>query len=290
MHHAVRVLTVRKAERVPKLVHSLLDGARAERCLVSADTQPEKREYRRAARRVSDAEREVELVGVNIAPCDAEHTAPIELTHGRKQPLGAVLAASAIIGTSRQGHWFCKRCVHALALEVDDELHDLTGGWPIHRYDDHRLAVRKRQSSARRLVHCVASYRDQDRRACNTWNKGKLLGQKPPLKLKEIWAIRIRLQLTHRSPELALFNLAIDSKLRGCDLVGLHVYDVVQGSRVSSRAIVMQKKTQRPVQFEITEHTREAVAAWITEAHLKPDQFLFPSPRIGVASSHKKNV
>src|SRR5438552_11617328 len=60
------------------------------------------------------------------------------------------------------------------------------------------------------------------------WNKGKLLGQKPPLKLREIWAIRIRLQLTHRHRELALFNLAIDSKLRGCDLVGLHVYDVVQ--------------------------------------------------------------
>ncbi len=85
------------------------------------------------------------------------------------------------------------------------------------------------------------------------WNKGKLLGQKPPLKLKEIWAIRIRLQLRHRTRELALFNLAIDSKLRGCDLVGLHVHDVFQGSRVASRAIVMQKKTQRPVQFEMTE-------------------------------------
>jgi integrase len=109
------------------------------------------------------------------------------------------------------------------------------------------------------------------------WNKGKLLGQKPPLKLKEIWAVRIRLQLTHRSRELALFNLAIDSKLRGCDLVGLHVHDVVQGSRVASRAIVMQQKTQRPVQFEITEQTRDAVAAWIAAAHLKPDQFLFPS-------------
>jgi hypothetical protein len=84
------------------------------------------------------------------------------------------------------------------------------------------------------------------------WNKGKLLGQKPPLKLKEIWAIRIRLQLDHRTRELALFNLAIDSKLRGCDLVGLRVHDVVQGSQVARRAIVMQKKTQRPVQFERT--------------------------------------
>ena len=97
------------------------------------------------------------------------------------------------------------------------------------------------------------------------------------MKLKEIWAIRIRLQLDHRNRELALFNLAIDSKLRGCDLVGLRVHDVVPGSHVAARAIVMQRKTQRPVQFEITEQTREAVAAWIASAHLKPDQSLFPS-------------
>jgi integrase len=109
------------------------------------------------------------------------------------------------------------------------------------------------------------------------WNKGKLLGQKPPLKLKEIWAIRIRLQLSRRSRELALFNLAIDSKLRGCDLAALRVHDVVQGSRVASRAIVLQKKTQRPVQFEITEPTRDSIAAWIATAHLNAEQFLFPS-------------
>ena len=96
------------------------------------------------------------------------------------------------------------------------------------------------------------------------WNKGKLLGQKPPLKLKESWSIRIRLQLARRARELALFNLAIDSKLRGCDLVGLRVHDVVHGSRVAARAIVMQRKTERPVQFEITEQTRDAVTAWIT--------------------------
>ena len=84
--------------------------------------------------------------------------------------------------------------------------------------------------------------------------------------------------LDHRGRELALFNLAIDSKLRGCDLVGLPVHDVVQGSHVAPpRAIVMQKKTQRPVQFEITEQTRDAVAAWIATAHLKSEQFLFPS-------------
>ena len=108
------------------------------------------------------------------------------------------------------------------------------------------------------------------------WNKGKLLGQKPPLKLKEIWAIRVRLELGHRTRKLALLNLAIDSKLRGCDLVGLRVHDVVHGNHVSARAIVMQKKTQRPVQFEISEQTRDAVAGWISTAQLKPEQFLFP--------------
>ena len=98
------------------------------------------------------------------------------------------------------------------------------------------------------------------------WNKGKLIGQKAPLKLKEIWAIRIRLQLAHRARDLALFNLGLDSKLRGCDLVALRVCDVVQGGRVLSRAIVMQRKTKRPVQFELTEQTREAVHAWIAQA------------------------
>src|ERR1700686_4256890 len=83
------------------------------------------------------------------------------------------------------------------------------------------------------------------------WNKGKRIGQKPPLKVKEIWAIRIRLQLDHRTRELALFNLAIDSKLRGCDLVALRVRDVVHGNQVLPRALFVQQKTQRPVQFEL---------------------------------------
>ena len=109
------------------------------------------------------------------------------------------------------------------------------------------------------------------------WNKGKMIGQKPPLKLKEIWAIRIRLQLTKKIRELAMFNLAIDSKLRGCDLVSLKVRDVTHGNQVSPRASVMQHKTQRPVQFELTDPTREAVGAWIAKAKLKPDEFLFPS-------------
>jgi len=109
------------------------------------------------------------------------------------------------------------------------------------------------------------------------WNKGKLVGQKSPLKLKEIWAVRVRLQIADRVRELALFNLAIDSKLRACDLVRLRVRDVAHGERVAARAIVMQQKTQRPVQFEITEQTRAAVANWIGYARLKPEDYLFPS-------------
>lgn len=109
------------------------------------------------------------------------------------------------------------------------------------------------------------------------WNKGKIVGQKHPLKLKEIWEIRIRLQLSNQIKQLALFNLAIDSKLRGCDLVKLKVSDICQGSRVSSRAIVMQQKTHRPVQFEITEQTRDSLTAWINQAKLRSDDYLFPS-------------
>lgn len=109
------------------------------------------------------------------------------------------------------------------------------------------------------------------------WNKGKLVGQKAPLKLKEIWGIRIRLQLGARIRDLALFNLAIDSKLRACDLVKLHVSDVAPMGRVASRAIVLQQKTKQPVRFEITESTREAVAAWIKKAELMPGDYLFPS-------------
>ena len=109
------------------------------------------------------------------------------------------------------------------------------------------------------------------------WNKGKLVGQKSPLKLKDIWAVRIRLQIASRIRDLALFDLAIDSKLRACDLVKLRVRDVAHGERVAPRAIVMQQKTQRPVQFEITEQTREAVAKWIQRGSLKPEDCLFPS-------------
>ena len=109
------------------------------------------------------------------------------------------------------------------------------------------------------------------------WNKGKLVGQKAPLKPKDIWAIRIHLQNAHEVRDLAMFNLAIDSKLRGCDLVSLRVRDVTHGNQVLSRAMVVQRKTQRPVQFELTEPTRTAVAAWIAKAGLRAEDFLFPS-------------
>src|SRR5438046_1015336 len=98
------------------------------------------------------------------------------------------------------------------------------------------------------------------------WNKGKIVGQKARFKLKEIWALRARLQLQHRVRELALFDVGIDSKLRGCDLVGLRVRDVCRGDQVASRAIVMQHKTMHPVQFEITQSTRDALQAWIRQA------------------------
>ena len=109
------------------------------------------------------------------------------------------------------------------------------------------------------------------------WNKGKIVGQKAPFKVKDIWALRVRLQMEHRVRELALFNLGIDSKLRGCDLVALKVRDVCHGDQMAARSIIMQHKTQRPVQFEIPPTTRDALHTWISQAGLKSDDFLFPS-------------
>lgn len=109
------------------------------------------------------------------------------------------------------------------------------------------------------------------------WNKGRLTGQKPPLKLNETWAIRTRLQLTSNVRELALFNLAIDSKLRACDLTRLRVQDIFVGSQVGTRATVMQQKTHHPVQFEITEQARASVECWIRAHGLRLGDYLFPS-------------
>lgn len=110
------------------------------------------------------------------------------------------------------------------------------------------------------------------------WNKGKLIGQKAPLKVSGVWAIRVRLQITHRIRELAMFNLAIDSKLRACDLVKLKVRDICHGSQMLHRATIMQQKTHLTVQFEITPSTRQAVEAWLIKAHLHNDNYLFPQP------------
>lgn len=109
------------------------------------------------------------------------------------------------------------------------------------------------------------------------WNKGKLIGQKSPLTMQEIWSLRMRLQNEGRLRDLALFNLALDSKLRACDLLNLRVSDVSNGDTVNNRATVMQQKTGRPVRFEITRKSRKSVNDWIEHASLRSTDYLFPS-------------
>ena len=99
----------------------------------------------------------------------------------------------------------------------------------------------------------------QVHRSATPWNRGKLIGPKPPLKAKEIWSIRVRLQVAHRTRDLALFNLALDSKLRGCDVVAIRVEDIAASGYTADRATVRQKKTGRPVRFELSEQTRQAI-------------------------------
>src|SRR6516165_7875291 len=107
------------------------------------------------------------------------------------------------------------------------------------------------------------------------WNKGKLTGAKPPLRPKHVWSIRSMLQMEGRTRDLAMFNLAIDSKQRGCDVVALRVEDVAPSGYAVDRATVRQKKTGRPVRFELTEQTRQAVDDYIKAAGKKPGEFLF---------------
>ena len=109
------------------------------------------------------------------------------------------------------------------------------------------------------------------------WNRGRQIGQKRPLKPKDVWTIRVRLQMEGRRRDLAMFNLAIDSKLRGCDLVRLTIDDVFAGGGVRDRATVIQKKTGRPVQFEVTEQTRAAVGEWLAALDARESRYLFPS-------------
>jgi integrase len=111
------------------------------------------------------------------------------------------------------------------------------------------------------------------------WNKGKLTGPKPPLRPGHVWLIRAKLQLEKRTRDLALFNLAIDSKLRGCDLVALHVDDVAPNGYAIDRASVRQSKTGRPVRFELTEITRQSLDNYLRVSGRRSGQCLFPGRR-----------
>src|ERR1700687_5085492 len=107
------------------------------------------------------------------------------------------------------------------------------------------------------------------------WNKGKLTGAKPPLRPKHVWSIRTKLQIEGRARDLAMFNLAIDSKLRGCDVVAIRVEDVAAGGYTADRATVRQRKTGRPVRFELTEQTRQAVDDYLKVTIKVAGGFLF---------------
>src|SRR3954470_13571821 len=111
------------------------------------------------------------------------------------------------------------------------------------------------------------------------WNRGKLIGAKPPLRPKHVWSIRTKLQVEGRIRELAMFNLAIDSKLRGCDVVALRVEDVAPNGYAVERATVRQKKTGQPVRFELTEQTRQAIDEYMRASGKKPGEPLFPGRR-----------
>jgi len=113
------------------------------------------------------------------------------------------------------------------------------------------------------------------------WNKGRLIGAKPPLRQKHVWAIRTMLQVGRSKRDLAMFNLAIDSKLRGCDVVAIRVDDVAPNGYAIDRATVRQRKTGRPVRFELTEQTRQAVDDYLKVSRKKPGEFLFTSPKSG---------
>jgi site-specific recombinase XerC len=108
------------------------------------------------------------------------------------------------------------------------------------------------------------------------WNRGRIIGQKRPLQPRHVWAIRVRLELAESARELALFNLAIDSKLRGCDLVRLTVSNVYISGCIKERTSVLQSKTKQPVQFEITKGTRNSLTAWIDDPAMVGSKFLWP--------------
>src|SRR5262252_8730639 len=112
-----------------------------------------------------------------------------------------------------------------------------------------------------------------------SWNKGKVSGAKPPLRPKHVWSIRTKLQIEGRTRDLAMFNLAIDSKLRGCDVVAIRVEDVAASGYTADRATIQQKKTGRPVRFELSEQTRQAIDDYLKATDKRPGEFLFTGRR-----------
>ncbi len=124
-------------------------------------------------------------------------------------------------------------------------------------------------------------------RCYRPWNKGLIVGQKKPLEPKHVWCIRVRLEIARARRDLAIFNLAIDSKLRACDLVTLRLEDICSGTNVRRRATIVQKKTGRPVQFEIAEQWRSSIEAWLPTLRATSSRYLFPtrihaSPHISI--------
>jgi integrase len=120
------------------------------------------------------------------------------------------------------------------------------------------------------------------------WNKGRLIGAKPPLQQKHVWAIRGMLQNERNKRDLAMFNLAIDSKLRGCDVVTIKVDDIAPNGYATNRATVRQRKTGRPVRFELTEHTRHAVDDYLKFSRKKLGEFLFTGPKSGCSMTPRQ--
>ncbi len=123
----------------------------------------------------------------------------------------------------------------------------------------------------------ISSVASSQCRPAVPWNKSRFVGPKPPLKAKQVWAIRLHLLREKRFRDLAMFDLAIDSKLRGCDLVKLKIREVVVNAAARHRATVVQQKTGKPVQFELTEQTRDSLTTWLTQRAGTLNDYVFPS-------------
>ena len=118
---------------------------------------------------------------------------------------------------------------------------------------------------------------DPDAHGRRPWNAGNMVGPKRPLKPRDVWAIRFYLDEHRRLRDRALFDLAIDSKLRGCDIVKMKIGDIVTAGAIRNRATVMQQKTRRPVQFELMTEARKTLLIWLTRRGGSVEDFIFPS-------------